>query len=306
MLRATATPPWRNASLPIDARVADLIARLTRDELAQQLGGPFIGGVRRAGLELPPYSFGVECLAGVAQAKPSTAFPLPVALGATFDVDLVEEVASAIGDEARALYNAGELPSMHCLGPVLNLARDPRWGRSYESYGEDPTLIAALGAAYVRGMTAGPGAANVTHARGYLKVGAVAKHAAAYNFEGCGGRQRYPNCSAYRTRFDARADGRDMHESYLAPWRALSPALEGAMCSYNAIDGVPSCASAPLLSSTLRGAYGLRGVVVADDGAIDRIYDAPPDGGHRYAASLPEAALMALTAGVDVIACFIS
>ena len=81
--------------------------------------------MRRAGLELPPYSFGVECLAGVAQAKPSTAFPLPVALGATFDVDLVEEVASAIGDEARALYNAGELPSMHCLGPVLNLARDP-------------------------------------------------------------------------------------------------------------------------------------------------------------------------------------
>ena len=175
--------PWENSSAPLHSRVSDLLSLLTLGELIGQLGGPDIPGINRSGLVLPPYTFGIECLAGVAQAKVSSAFPLPVNLGASFDPCLVADVASAIGDEARALYNMGEIGSMHCLGPVLNLARDPRWGRSYESYGEDPHLISRLGEAYVRGMTMGPGAANVSSPR-FAKIGAVAKHAAAYNFEG--------------------------------------------------------------------------------------------------------------------------
>jgi beta-glucosidase-like glycosyl hydrolase len=292
--------PWQNITAPLATRVANLLSLLTQAELLDQLGGPDIGAINRPDLVLPGYSFGIECLAGVAQGKVSTAFPLPVNLGSSFDTSLVEEVASAIGDEARALYNIGETSSMHCLGPVLNLARDPRWGRSYESYGEDPFLIARLGEAYVHGMTTGPGAANVTSAEGFSKVGAVAKHAAAYNFEGCVGHENYPNCSQYRSSYNARVNTLDMHESYLTPWRVVCSKLEGVMCSYNSIDGVPACANAELLENTLRGSYGLQGIVIADDGAISKIHTMPPDGGHNFAPTDAEAALIALTAGVDV------
>ena len=88
---------------------------------------------------------------------PQTAFPNPVNLGMTFDTALAEAVGTAIGDEARAIFNARISGSGLCLSPVLNQARDPRWGRSYESYGEDPFAISSLGAAYIRGMQYGPG-----------------------------------------------------------------------------------------------------------------------------------------------------
>ena len=121
-----------------------------------------------------------------------------------------------------------------CLAPVLNVARDPRWGRSYESYGEDPFAIARLGASYVRGLQYGPGVAGVTAAhnpRGLKKVGSVAKHLSAYNFEGCIGHDIYPNCSIYRESFDAIVSESDLQETYWSAWRRVAPQLSGAMCS---------------------------------------------------------------------------
>ena len=148
--------PFNNASLPLSLRLDDLMSRLTKAELIAQLGGPDIGDINRPGLRLPGASYGRECLSGVdgisvpENHTGTTAFPNPVNLGMTFDTALVEEVATAIGDEARALWNAGQDSAgglsrgsggLLCLSPVLNVARDPRWGRSYESYGTAMALI---------------------------------------------------------------------------------------------------------------------------------------------------------------------
>ena len=111
-----------------------------------------------------------------------------------------------------------------------------RWGRSYESYGEDPLAIAMLGKAYIRGLQYGPGAAGVTpeqNPRGLKKVGSVAKHLSAYNFEGCVGDENYPHCSQYRESFDAVVPESDLQETYWLAWRRNAPELSGAMCSYS-------------------------------------------------------------------------
>lgn len=143
-------PPFNNASLPLEQRLNDLMSRLSKTDLLAQLGGPNIGDIHRQNLSLPGASYGRECLSGVDGIKipenktGTSSFANPVNLGMTFDADLVGEVGSAIGDEARALWNAqlvgaGGLSAgtggLLCLSPVLNVARDPRWGRSYESYG---------------------------------------------------------------------------------------------------------------------------------------------------------------------------
>ena len=206
--------PFNNASMDLDARLDDLLARLTRPELIAQLGGPGIGDIDRPGLRLQGASYGRECLSGVdgisvgANHTGTSAFPNPVNLGMSFDRRLVEAIGTAIGDEARALWNAGQnraggIPhgagGLLCLSPVLNVARDPRWGRSYESYGEDPLAITKLGQAYIRGLQFGPGAAGVSAAdnpRGYKKIGSVAKHLSAYNFEGCVGMEHCERASA--------------------------------------------------------------------------------------------------------------
>jgi beta-glucosidase len=238
-------PPqlFNNASLPLATRLDDLMSRFTKAELIAQLGGPGIGDIDRPGLRLQGASYGRECLSGVdgisvpENSTGTSAFPNPVNLGMSFDTALVEEVASAIGDEARALWNAGQTGAgglsrgsggLLCLSPVLNVARDPRWGRSYESYGEDPLAISRLGAAYIQGLQYGPGAAEVTMAdnpRGYKKIGSVAKHLSAYNFEGCIGHQRYPYCTQYREFFDAVVSETDLQETYWQAWRHLAKSV---------------------------------------------------------------------------------
>ena len=160
---APPTPhPFNNPALPLVQRLNDLMGRLSKADLVAQLGGPGIGPIHRPNLTLPGASYGRECLSGVDSIKVNanqtgtSSFPNPVNLGMTFDASLVEAVGSAICDEARALWNAGKRGAggmsagsggLLCLSPVLNVARDPRWGRSYESYGEDPLAIYTLGEA---------------------------------------------------------------------------------------------------------------------------------------------------------------
>ena len=110
---------WRNATAPLAARLDDLLPRLTLDDLVAQLGGPGVGDIVRPNLTLPGSSWGQECLSGVGHGANSSAFPLPVALGMAFDTELVRAVGSAIGDEARALFNARKPgSSLLCLSPV--------------------------------------------------------------------------------------------------------------------------------------------------------------------------------------------
>ena len=173
--------PYQNGSIPLEQRLDDLMARMMPTELRHQL---FLSTdpINRTGLTLPGYSFAQECLAGVSGYSLSSAFPLPINLGSTFDVELVHEVATAISDEARAYFNKrhvsqGFLASgitCTCLAPNLNVARDSRWGRNYETFGEDPLLISALGTAYINAMQ------GDQHPSGYLKVNAAPKHMGVY------------------------------------------------------------------------------------------------------------------------------
>ena len=146
--------PFRDSSLPIERRIADLVHRLTLEEKAAQLNH-LNTGIPRLGM--PMWGGWNQTLHGVWSKQPTTLFPAPIAMGATWDTDLVTTITSAMSDEARALYNAkADGPrSKHGLvfrSPVINISRDPRWGRIQEVFSEDPFLTGRMGVAYVRGL----------------------------------------------------------------------------------------------------------------------------------------------------------
>lgn len=180
---------------------------------------------------------------GVAGSEPATCFPPAVGLSQTWDPELVERIGEALGDECRSL-------GVHVLlGPGVNIKRDPRCGRNFEYYSEDPLLSGALGAGWVRGV----------QSRG---VGASLKHFAVNNAE------------HDRMRASSDVDERTLREIYL---RAFERVVRDAapwtvMCSYNRINGTYAAENAWLLTEVLRGEWGFDGVVVSDWGAVrDRV-----------------------------------
>src|SRR5580692_2195481 len=155
-MAAQTTPPpaYLDPSKPREQRIADLIGRLTLEEKAAQLNHTNTGIPR---LNIPLWGGWNQTLHGVWSKEPTTLFPAPIAMGATWDPALVHSIADAMSDEGRALYNSGaEGPrTRHGLvyrSPVINLARDPRWGRIQEVFSEDTFLTGEMGVAYVRGL----------------------------------------------------------------------------------------------------------------------------------------------------------
>jgi beta-glucosidase len=263
-------------------RVDDLVSRLTPAEKVGQLVSD-APAIPRLGI--PAYHWWSEALHGVARAGKATVFPQVIGLAATFDAALVRQVAEAISDEARAKYNEAQRRGEHgryqgltFFSPNLNLFRDPRWGRGQETWGEDPGLTSLLGVAFVRGMQG-------DHVS-LLKTVATAKHFAVHSG---------PEIS--RHSFDARPSPHDLADSYLPQFEAAVRAgpVASVMPAYNRVDGVPCAASASLLTDRLRGAWGFRGYVVSDCGAIGDIVS-----GHHAASALEQAAAMALNAGTDL------
>jgi beta-glucosidase len=172
---------YQDESAPVDARVADLIGRLTTEEKVGLLRATS-PAIPRLGID--KYYHGNEALHGVVRPGRFTVFPQAVGLAATWNTDLIYSVATAISDEARARWN--ELDQgrkqteqfadlLTFWSPTVNMARDPRWGRTPETYGEDPVLSGAMGAAFVRGLQG-------DNPR-YLKIVATPKHFAANNEE---------------------------------------------------------------------------------------------------------------------------
>ena len=313
---APALEPWRNVSLPTRARVADLLGRLSFAEKCAQLetshdpaGQP--GYLARFGLA--EYTT-AECLHGydAAAYANTTVFPQAVTLAASFNATLLRAVGDAIAVEARALRNhfdaTAQLPNrtlrapgLTCFSPQINIARDPRWGRAQETYGEDPVLTGTLAAAYIAGMQG-------DHPT-YAKAAATPKHFSAYG----GATSR-----GHRSPTEVRVSWRDWQETFLPAFRAAidppSPArgAMSAMCSYNTLcltdsaynatcaapsHGTPACADPSLLggAGVLRGEWGFTGYVVGDAGAIKFVQT-----DHEFAASQPEAAAAALGAGADL------
>ena len=309
---------YRDAGLPIADRITDLLGQMTLDEKFAQLvscwvhelmaGGEIsaekarrllangIGQITRVGgaSQLEPAAsaraanllqrflvdqtrLGIpaiiheECCLGY-MALGGTAFPQIIGLASTFDPDLAERMTTVIRSQMRAVG------AHQGLAPVLDIARDARWGRCEETFGEDPTLVALFGMAYVRGLQGSS-----------LRDGGVM--ATGKHFVGHGLSQGGLNCAPVQL------GPRLLWDVYLAPFQAVirDAGLHSVMNSYPELDGEVVAASRRILTDLLRGQLGFDGLVVSDYEAIPMIHNY-----HRAAADKSEAAARALQAGIDV------
>jgi beta-glucosidase len=276
--RAQGTPGYLDPAQPIDKRVADLVGRLTLEEKAECLYHNSKGVPR---LQIPAWGGWNQCLHGIFSNQVTTLFPVPIAQAATWDPALVHEITSAIADEARALYHSGGSGMRGKAGlvyraPVINISRDPRWGRIQECFGEDPFLCGRITVAYVKGLQG-------DHPK-YLKVAATLKHFAVNNQE------------TGRFSFLAPVPERLLHEYWLPHFK--DGVVEGKVCSlmaaYNGINGDPCAVNKVLLTDILRGQWGFDGFVVSDLGGIGHLLKS-----HKIAPTREEAVARAIQAGCD-------
>ena len=212
-----------------------------------------------------------ECLHGLL-ARESVCFPQSLGQAAAWDPDLVREMATRLGRELRA---AG---AHQVLAPIFDITRDPRWGRVEETYGEDPYLVAVLGAAYVHGLQDAGGPTQ--------HVIATGKHMVGHGLPE-GGLNHAPS----------HIGGRELDDAFLFPFEAAvrEAGIRSMMHAYDDVDGLPCVASRFLLTDVLRDRWGFDGMVVSDYFGVDEII-----GSHRMTQDRSEAAAMALEAGVDV------
>jgi len=270
-------------TLPIEARVRDLVSRLT---LQEKIGQLVFNAPAIPRLNIPSYDYWSEALHGVARNGRATVFPQAIGLAATWNPALVQRVASAIGDEARAKYHeavrrhgfSGHSQGLNVWSPNINIFRDPRWGRGQETWGEDPFLTGEMGVAFVRGIQG-------NHPR-YLKTAACAKHYAVHS-----GPEKDRHC------FNAVVSERDLRETYLPAFKKLvvEAKVEAVMGAYNRTNDEPCCASQRLLGDILRGEWKFEGHVVSDCGALVDIHEH-----HHITADAPESAALAIKRGCDL------
>lgn len=262
-------------------KARQLVEKMTLEEKASQLryDAPAIPR-----LGVPGYNWWNESLHGVARAGVSTMFPQAIGLGATFDEELLYQVASVIAKEGRAKFNEyrkqedrSSYKGLTFWAPNINIFRDPRWGRGHETYGEDPYLTGRLGVAYVKGLQ-GEGET--------LQAAACAKHFAVHS-----------GPEAFRHEFDAQVSARDLEETYLPAFEMLvkEAKVEAVMGAYNRVNGEPCCGSKTLIQNILRGRWGFEGHFVSDCWAIRDFHE------HHMVTNTPaESAAMALNAGCDL------
>jgi beta-glucosidase len=311
------TTPYRDPGLDLETRVEDLLGRMDLDEKLAQLGcvwsttlveneafspakarerlGHGTGHVTRIGAStgLRPRAsaafanaiqrylrdetrLGIpaivheESTAGFT-ARDASQFPQALGLASTWDPDLIERIAGVIREQMRAVG------ARQTLAPVLDVARDPRWGRTEETYGEDPYLVSRIGVAYVRGLQGD----DLTKG-----VAATAKHFLGYGISE-GGRNHKP----------VHVGPRELREVFARPFAAAieEAGLASVMNAYNDVDGLPCGGSKEILDDLLRGELGFAGVVVADYFTTLLLIQA-----HRVAGDKGEAAAVALGAGLDI------
>lgn len=270
-------PIYLNTAFSFEERAADLVSRMTPEE-KQALLGNTMSPVPRLGIN--KYDVWGEALHGVVgrnnnAGMTATSFPNSIAVGSTWDPELIRREASVIADEARG-FNNERIFTLTYWSPVIEPARDPRWGRTAESYSEDPFLVSALASGFVKGMMGDDPM--------YLKTVPTGKHYIANNSE----YNRHNGNSAL--------DERDMREFYLSPYKALieKENLPSIMTAYNAVNGTPVSASRFLVDSIARKTFGMKGYVTGDCGAISDIFQ-----GHHYLRDGVEATAAGLKAGVD-------
>ena len=258
-----------------------IISLLTIEQKASQMLSTS-SSIPEHGIEM--YNWWNEALHGVARSAKATVFPQAIAMGATFDPELIRNTADAISTEARAMYNIFNKKGMRLeytgltfWSPNINIFRDPRWGRGHETYGEDPYLTGKIGKAFVNGLQG-------NHPK-YLKVAAGAKHFAVHS-----------GPEAIRHSFNVKVSPQDLNETYLPAFKELIEAnVEIVMCAYNRLNDKPCCGSKSLLNDLLREDWGFKGHVVSDCGAINDIKS-----NHNFTISDEESVAYAIKGGVDL------
>ena len=279
-----ATPPkepYLDPDLPVEKRLDDLLARMTIEEKAQALDHK---GKTLDRFHLPADQWN-QCLNGVQWDRPTTLFPSCIAMGATWDPVLVEEIATALSDEARAIHNAwrqdpefqGQKKGLIYRDPVINISRNPYWGRIHEVFSEDPHLTGRMAVAYVRGLQG-------TDPR-YLKIASTLKHFAVNNVET--GRQK----------LDAKVPERWLREYWLPHFRdaVVEGGAQSLMASYNAINGTPNNRNRWLLTDLLKNEWKHQGFVVSDLGGVKTMVEGHQANRMTYV----DAVAQSVTAGCD-------
>ncbi len=282
--------PYLDPAQPLEARLDDLSARLTLPEKIALLSTT-AAAVEH--LKIPAFNGFNQSLHGVVWTRPTTTFPVPIAMAATWNPVLVQEASSIIADEARAINNLWQTiegedrPSLLGMrvtvtargetyghngllyrSPVINLARDPRWGRIWEGFGEDPWLMSRMTVAYVKGMQGDDPR--------YLKIAGTLKHFPLNDEE------------RDRSSISVSVSERVLYEYYLRPFKAgvVEAGVASVMSSYNAINGVPGAANSTMMIDLLRKDWGFSGIAVPDSGAVENLvrrFGAYPDMVHAVA-----------------------
>ena len=277
----TAYKPSAKTLYSFNKTADSLLSLLTIEQKASQMLSTSVS-IPEHKIEM--YNWWNEALHGVARSAKATVFPQAIAMGATFDPDLIKKTADAISTEARAMYNIfsnkemrTEYTGLTFWSPNINIFRDPRWGRGHETYGEDPYLTGKIGKAFVNGLQG-------NHPK-YLKVAAGVKHFAVHSGPEAG-----------RHSFNAKVNYQDLNETYLPAFKELIDAnVEIVMCAYNRLNDEPCCGSKTLLNDLLREKWGFKGHVVSDCGAI---YDIKSN--HNFTVSEEESVAYAIKGGVDL------
>lgn len=239
-------------------RAKNLVEKLTLEEKASQMRYE-APAIER--LNIPEYNWWNEGLHGLARAGVATSFPQAIALAASFNTNLIKDIADKIATETRAKYNALSklndrdiYKGLTLWSPNVNIFRDPRWGRGHETFGEDPYLTSQLGCSFVEGLQ---GESK------YLKTAACAKHYAVHS-----------GPESIRHEFDAIATKEDLENTYLVAFKALveKSNVEGVMGAYNRTNGEPCCAS-EYLQDILRNKWKFDGYFVSDCWAVKDFHE---------------------------------
>ncbi|KAJ7968160.1 Beta xylosidase [Quillaja saponaria] len=279
-----------NTSLAIDLRVADLVKRLT---LQEKIGFLVDSAGSVSSLGVPKYEWWSEALHGVSNVGPgtrftglvpgATSFPQVILTAASFNASLFEAIGRVVSTEARAMYNVG-LAGLTFWSPNVNIFRDPRWGRGQETPGEDPLLSSKYAAGYVKGLQqSDDGNPN------RLKVAACCKHYTAYDVDNWKGVDRY--------HFNAVVTKQDLDDTFQPPFKScvIDGNVASVMCSYNQVNGKPTCADPDLLAGVIRGEWKLNGYIVSDCDSVKVLFN-----DQHYTKTPEEAAAVSILAGLDL------
>ena len=298
---AATTPIYQDESYSYEERAADMVSRMTLAELASQTAGYNSSAIPRLGIA--SYMWWNEALHGYSQegwfgiTTDGASYPSSYSMGASWDPDLYYQEALEIGSEIRERVK-GNKYNLTFFSPTVNLARDPRWGRNDESYGEDPFLVGKMGAAFVKGVEGKDENGNYlltnNNNQGIKQAVTTIKHYAANNTE--------------KNRYTSGADNvslREMREYYTRPYGIVvgDADVSSVMMAYSSVDGVPISFSSYYMDTLLRQTYGFSGYIVSDCDSVAtsynrNIHNTNPHTGQRY--TLGEAYANAMASGLDL------